>query len=475
MRSSPILLSILLLVACGGSSPSGNGQPPDTQLTAAPDSPVQSAQFTFTSDTAGAVFECSVDGGDFASCTSPASPSVEDGEHTFRVRAVDASGDADPTPASASWTQDTVPPETTITSETSSSASVDFAFSASEPDATFTCQLDEGAKTSCTSPVHYDATPGSHVFAVQATDVAGNVDPTPATESWSVAGVNGVRVRVMAANLTTGNYQSYDDRSSQGAGCAKSSGFGTGEGKRIFQGLAPDIVAIQEFNYFGCDGTNSEANVRAFVTEAFGSGYSYYREPFTAAGDLPNGIVSRYPILASGSWADPEQSQPNRGFAWAQIDLPGDQDLYVISVHLLTASESVRQAELNDLLGDISANFPPDAWVVLAGDFNTHARDEAGIQDATAEFVTAAPWPADGNGDGDTNSIRQYPDDWVLASSGFDALESPVVIGSSTFPDGLVFDSRVYAPLSEVSPVQQTDSDANGMQHMGVVRDFLVP
>ena len=41
-------------------------------------------------------------------------------------------------------------------------------------------------------------------------------------------------------------------------------------------------------------------------------------------------------------------------------------------------------------------------------------------------------------------------------------VEVPVVIGSNTFPNGLVFDSRVYSPLSEVSPIQQGDSNVTG-------------
>jgi hypothetical protein len=37
-----------------------------------------------------------------------------------------------------------------------------------------------------------------------------------------------------------------------------------------------------------------------------------------------------------------------------------------------------------------------------------------------------------------------------------------------------VFDSRVYTPLADVSPVLMTDSAAVNMQHMGVVKDVLL-
>ena len=48
----------------------------------------------------------------------------------------------------------------------------------------------------------------------------------------------------------------------------------------------------------------------------------------------------------------------------------------------------------------------------------------------------------------------------------------PVVIGENSFANGLVFDSRVYTPLSDVAPVVQSDSGATNMQHMAVIRDF---
>ena len=143
---------------------------------------------------------------------------------------------------------------------------------------------------------------------------------------------------------------------------------------RIFQGLKPDVVAIQEFNYNG----NSPADIRSMVDTAFGTNFVYFRE--TNSGySIPNGIISRYPIVNSGSWPDAEQSQPNRGFAWAQIDLPGTNDLYIVSVHLLTSSATARGNEAAALKNLIQTNFPAGAWVVVAGDFNTDSRTESAM------------------------------------------------------------------------------------------------
>jgi hypothetical protein len=49
------------------------------------------------------------------------------------------------------------------------------------------------------------------------------------------------------------------------------------------------------------------------------------------------------------------------------------------------------------------------------------------------------------------------------------------VIAGKTFPNGLVFDSRVFTPLEGLAPIQKADSAAANMQHMAIVRDFRIP
>ncbi len=258
------------------------------------------------------------------------------------------------------------------------------------------------------------------------------------------------RIRIVAANLTSGNGQNYDP----------------GHGNRILQGLKPDIALVQEMNYLN----NTAADFRAWVDMNFGPTFSYVREPL--AGQIPNGVVSRYPILASGEWDDTDVS--NRDFVWARIDIPGDRDLWVISVHLLTTSSANRNSEASQILRYIAAQgVPASDYVVLGGDFNTGSRTEACLNTLSAYFVTSGPWPVDQAGNGNTNSGRSSPYDWVVADSDMHALATPVVLGSNSFPNGLVFDSRVYSPLP--SPVLVGDSAATGMQHMAVVRDFLIP
>ncbi|MGN6587201.1 MAG: hypothetical protein ACTHKT_06970 [Solirubrobacterales bacterium] len=81
-------------------------QPPDTTIQSGPSGVVspQNVSFTFTATESGSSFECSIDGGAYSSCSSPKSyPSLAAGQHTFRVRAVDAVGNQDPTPAERSF------------------------------------------------------------------------------------------------------------------------------------------------------------------------------------------------------------------------------------------------------------------------------------------------------------------------------------------------------------------------------------
>ncbi len=171
--------------------------PPNTVIDSGPPAETQSASatFQFHSTEHGATFRCRLDAGAAAPCASPWPLSgLAPGAHTFEVTAIDAGGNADPTPAIHTWTvnpaaPDDTPPTTTITygpvSTTANTAR--FEFSASENGSSFTCRLDGGAWSTCFSPTHYSGLGvGSHAFNVRATDAAGNVDPTPATWYWSV-------------------------------------------------------------------------------------------------------------------------------------------------------------------------------------------------------------------------------------------------------------------------------------------------
>lgn len=286
----------------------------------------------------------------------------------------------------------------------------------------------------------------------------GPADPSDAgsASDGKDAASKGPTVRIVAANTTSGASTSYDPP----------------ESVRLFQGLRADVALIQEFRY----GTGTEPELRSFVTEAFGASYTYYREPAATAtaNDIPNGIVSRWPIVDSGSWDDPLAD--NRGFAWAKIAIPNaPHPLWAISVHFLTSSASNRDAEAVALVAKIKEVVPQSDYLVVGGDLNTASRTEACVTTLSQVIVAAEPYPDDGAGNENTNGPRSKAFDWLLADGDLQAVTVPVTIGARSFAAGLVFDSRVYEPLADVAPIQKGDSGALNMQHMPVVRDFAIP
>ena len=67
--------------------------------------------FSFVSTETGSTYECRIDGGAYASCTSTATyTGLVDGYHIFEVRAIDLAGNIDPTPVSRSFYTDTTAP-----------------------------------------------------------------------------------------------------------------------------------------------------------------------------------------------------------------------------------------------------------------------------------------------------------------------------------------------------------------------------
>ena len=264
------------------------------------------------------------------------------------------------------------------------------------------------------------------------------------------------RLRAMAANLTSGNRQSYDP----------------GDGARIMQGVDPDVIMIQEFNY--------DAGITTFVAQTFDGGFSYARG-VGGSGMIPNGIISRWPILSSGDWTDSRVT--NRAYTWARIDIPGPNDLWAISVHLLTANPATRAAEALELIGFINANVPDGDYLLLGGDFNTASRTspnpdggvgETAFDNFSQRFFVLGPHPVDQTGNENTNTNRNKPYDNVLASPCLAQLQGPTTLATSTYSWGAVIDTRLYTPVTDLTPALATDSAATGMQHMGVVKDFFI-
>ncbi|MEM9080570.1 MAG: endonuclease/exonuclease/phosphatase family protein [Verrucomicrobiota bacterium] len=257
---------------------------------------------------------------------------------------------------------------------------------------------------------------------------------------------NGETLVIVSANTTSGNFQQYE-----------------GPGDRIFQAIDADIIGIQEFNVPGDD-------IDGWVDATFGTEFEYSIEP----GDeqIPCGVISRYPIIASGEFIDNEVS--NRDFAWATIDIPGTIDLHVISVHFLTSGSGVRNDQATNLIANVNATFPSTDYIVLCGDFNSTSRNATEINTLKQVFKDTYV-PVDQNGNSDTNANRNNPYDWVMPNATLDALHSTYSLNGLDFPNGLVFDTRVWPSNNVPSPALPNDSGASNMQHMAVIKAYTLP
>jgi hypothetical protein len=160
---------------------------PTVTITQKPSNPTNStsASFGFTANEA-STFQCQIDGGGFAACSSGQGYNLAAGTHNFVVRATDDAGNVGQ--AGFSWTIDTTPPTTSITGKPNNPSNVEsptFAFTASES-AAFQCKRDGEPFATCSSPKGYTAlADGAHTFRVKATDTAGNAGPET-TYTWMI-------------------------------------------------------------------------------------------------------------------------------------------------------------------------------------------------------------------------------------------------------------------------------------------------
>lgn len=126
----------------------GDTTPPNTSITSGPQNPTASTNASFgfngsdnTTASGNLIFECKLDTGAFATCSSPKSYSdLAVGQHTFSVRARDAAGNTDASPAAATWSinapsaSDNTPPTVAITSPTGGTVSGTITLSANAND-----------------------------------------------------------------------------------------------------------------------------------------------------------------------------------------------------------------------------------------------------------------------------------------------------------------------------------------------------
>lgn len=165
-----------------------------------------SASFSFTSNEV-ATFQCSVDNGAFTACSSPRDLiNLANGNHSFRVKAVDNATNESAISTFA-WVIDSLAPTVTLTQmpqASTMSTTATFAFTANDGAGSgvdkFECSLNNVAFSTCTSPQNLAGlSVGAHNFRVRALDKAGNLSAV-VTHNWTITDT------VIAWNISTLNF-----------------------------------------------------------------------------------------------------------------------------------------------------------------------------------------------------------------------------------------------------------------------------
>ncbi len=165
--------------------------------------PTDTASFTYAdpTDPSITVFECRLDGGEWASCDG-GSVTLTDlgaGQHILEIRSIDENGNVDPSPALVTWVVDLDPPDTTIDvfpADPSQNGDAVFGFASDEDSSgvRFECVVDpvnqpplesDWAECPATETLSGLAD-GTHTMWARAIDPCELRDDTPATYSWLI-------------------------------------------------------------------------------------------------------------------------------------------------------------------------------------------------------------------------------------------------------------------------------------------------
>ncbi|MDR0993179.1 MAG: choice-of-anchor D domain-containing protein [Verrucomicrobiota bacterium] len=240
------------------------------------------------------------------------------------------------------------------------------------------------------------------------------------------------------------------------------------EGRRMLATLRPDVAVLQDWVLM--EGTDA-----AFVQETFGSGYAFGK----GSGRSPNGVVSRWPVSAQGSWTN--TAEPESYFYWARLDLPDSQrsnDLVVVSANLAAGASqaATREAQARALTNFIAqayaaGTFQESDYLVVAGALNLEDRNETALA-VLGTVVSDASKPTDLDGNTQTSVDGTAPVDFVLPNMLLERQFEALVYRDRIYQTGMIFDTREWGdhPL----PALAADSSADGVRGRPILKIFAL-
>ncbi|MGC9163743.1 MAG: endonuclease/exonuclease/phosphatase family protein [Thiomonas sp.] len=178
-------------------------------------------------------------------------------------------------------------------------------------------------------------------------------------------------------------------------------------------GLQPDLVFLQEVQFLHLRHARRfsawpEQPQHDFLAQALGMYAAYRTNARTRHGEHGNALLSRYPIIDVAHCDVSDHRFEQRGLLHAQVALPEGGPLHCIVVHFGLFAAS-RQRQTERLLDYIAAAVPPQAALIVAGDFNDwHGRIGPQLLQQGLADVSAPPLKANGK-TAWHQRVRTYP------------------------------------------------------------------
>jgi len=147
------------------------------------------------------------------------------------------------------------------------------------------------------------------------------------------------------------------------------------EQRELIRHLQADIVFLQEVRgaYSHHEKRFSrwpEESQHEFLADSIWQDFAYGKNAIYPAGHHGNAILSKYPIVKSENVDISAHNIEQRGMLHCEIEIPGwERNLHCICVHLGLFARW-RRSQLEALRERIVSLMPPQAPLIIAGDFN---------------------------------------------------------------------------------------------------------
>lgn len=137
--------------------------------------------------------------------------------------------------------------------------------------------------------------------------------------------------------------------------------------------VSADVIFLQEVHG---EQQNHAQNVKnwpttsqyEFLADSMWKDFAYGRNAVYPHGHHGNALLSKYPILRHENLDISIRGTEERGLLHCVLDVPRFGEVHAICVHL-GLREAHRQRQLG-LMADLVSRLPPEAPVIIAGDFN---------------------------------------------------------------------------------------------------------